>query len=138
MAFPVFRHHDAAQVRVAQKTYSEQIKQLALKEIGGWPYRSDGLKRGVISGEAYFQPYPLFPLDGEKVIRDFKERLTRIEVGAGHVREEICKSLVFQAGAGFADGLTGDKNCQLIAVKARALDGVGPPGQKVGHRCAVL
>src|SRR5438270_8743690 len=49
MAFPVFRHHDAAEVRMAKKAHAEQIEQLALKKVYRRPDRGDRLDRRIMA-----------------------------------------------------------------------------------------
>src|SRR5881409_2575304 len=62
VAFPIFRHHDATEVRMVPKSDAEQVEHLALIPIGGAPNRSHRIDFRLIAGQGAFQSYPLVAL----------------------------------------------------------------------------
>src|SRR5262249_3310956 len=102
-AFPIFGHHDAPQIRMAEETDSEQVENFTFEEICGRPYRRHRFNGSVVALEANLKTYAVFPLHGEQVVGHLKTRLARIKIGAGNIGEEVDEAPCFQLRAGFTD-----------------------------------
>src|SRR6185312_11322110 len=72
MSFPIFRHHDAAQVRMSYKTHSKQIEDLALEEIHPRPEPHKRFNTRISARQFGDQPYTLFSRMRKQVIDHFK------------------------------------------------------------------
>src|SRR5260370_39081646 len=99
---------------MAEETHTEQIKELALKEICPRPKRGQRLDSGIISAELYFQANKLLTPVREQLIGKFEAWLTRIKVSAGEIRKKIHYIPRLELVYGFADELTPDVDGHLI------------------------
>src|SRR5215471_9322683 len=110
MAFPIFRHHDAPQRRMAKKANAKKIENFALKEIGGRPDRRDGFDARVIALELHFQPHTLLALHREQMVGNLKTRLAWKKIGTGEIGKEIHKSLGLELFASLPEKFAPDIN----------------------------
>src|SRR5712671_496229 len=93
MAFPIFGHQEAPQIRMPRKPYSKQVKDLALKVIGARPNRRNRLDSRTGTIKANLQPDALFLGNRKQMIDDLKPGLGRIPVHTGNVGKEVESAL---------------------------------------------
>src|ERR1700733_7111604 len=115
MPVPVFRHHDAAKIRVAADVDAEEVEDFALVEVGRGPNGRDAVNGGVFAVEANDEANALFQRHGEDVVGDLVARLRGIPVDGGDVFEEFVPGLL-DGLAGSDDVLPGYGDGQLGAV----------------------
>src|ERR1700733_1700094 len=116
MPIPVFRHHDAAQIGMAAEVNTEEVKNLALVKVRGWPDSSDAVKRGRIAVEANNQTHPLFAREGKYVIDDLKSRLRGVPVDSSNILKKVV-AVLFHCFAGGDDAFASDSDGQFVAVE---------------------
>src|ERR1700733_9765363 len=115
MPVPVFRHHDAAKIRVTAEVNAEQIEDLALVKVRGGPDRGNALNGCLVAIKADDQTQPLFQRHRKDVVDDLEARLGGIPVDGGNVFEEVVAGLP-HSFTRRDDVLAGDGDGQLGAV----------------------
>src|SRR5579862_4170256 len=140
MTFPIVRHHDAGQIRVLVETYSEQVPNLALEEVGAGPDGGQRVDVGIFSLKFNFQPQILLFASREKLIDDLETGLARQPVDAGDIGKRVIgeRRIVLQREAGLAQGDAMKPDDQLAAIELGASNGSGVPRQQRGDLRAVL
>src|SRR5437899_10580885 len=83
MPFPVVRHQDAAQIRMIEEAYAEEVEHLALIPIGAAPDSGDRFNCGVRAREAALQAQAFIAFDTVQVIDNFKAGFGGVAVYRG-------------------------------------------------------
>src|ERR1035438_2013690 len=82
MPFPVVRHQDAAQIRMVEETYAEEVEYFALVPVGAAPDAGDGIDYRI-HAEAALEAQPLIAFDRVQVVDDLESRFGREAVDRG-------------------------------------------------------
>src|SRR6202453_4052606 len=117
MTFPLIRQHDAAQVGVSAETHAEEVPDLALVEIGRWPFRSDAGYFRIQAIDQDAEPDTFLETVRKNVVGDLKAGLAGVPVHAGHIRQEVVTRLL-QCAADGPDVVALDPESQFAAIEA--------------------
>ena len=131
MAFPVFRHQDAAEVGMTDEADAEEVENLAFEEIRRGPDAGDGFHR-LVFREPDFEAHAGFAWDREQMVDDLEARRLRMPVDTGDVAEEVVAEggVVTEQGNGLADEGAVDPDGQLVAVELGVRDRLGVGGEE--------
>src|ERR1035437_1687360 len=118
MAFPVFRHHDPREARMAGKVDAEEVEYFALVKVRRGPDRGDRIDGEVSRFKPYNEAHALFQPVREDVIRELKARLLRIPVHRRHVLKKVVSGNLHRLTCGDNRHL-GHGDRQFVAIEFR-------------------
>src|ERR1700761_8833946 len=100
MAFPLFRHHDAAQRWVSMKANAEEIPHFALVKVRRRPDAGNAVNAWLDAFDGRDKPYAVLQAVRQDVVGHLEARFAGIPVHAGYIFQEVVAGSFYgQTGA---------------------------------------